>query len=314
MGIGGLGLGVLLLGAYVLFGSVSRFFDPEKWFATHHAVRLLTSWNVIWRFLLYMAASLAITGVAILFFSFSWPGWARTMNESEIRLTKNLAAGVAAAGMLLFPVVGFFYLFTLPIVSLSAAVYWLGVAAIAVLFIVFIFVYRVFLSPRPRFGAVPFLLFLAVFLLMIVGDQITLVNATREHTAELVADAEEREAEIDMEREAARAAVVAPDVVRGEEVFKTVCMTCHRMDERLVGPPLGTVLPKYADDMDRLVAFVQKPSKVNPDYPPMPAPGLPLFDVKSVAAYLLGRISAEPEPAPSGAPGEANEDREDEGH
>jgi hypothetical protein len=29
---------------------------------------------------------------------------------------------------------------------------------------------------------------------------------------------------------------------------------------------------------------------MNPDYPPMPAPGLPLADVKSVAAYLLGQV------------------------
>jgi cytochrome c551/c552 len=69
-------------------------------------------------------------------------------------------------------------------------------------------------------------------------------------------------------------------------------MTCHRLDERLVGPPLRTVLPKYVGKPDVLVAFIRKPSKVNPDYPPMPAPGLSLADAKSVAAYLLQEMAS----------------------
>ncbi|UCH84958.1 MAG: c-type cytochrome [Candidatus Latescibacterota bacterium] len=288
MGTGGMGLGLLLLGCYVMFGSVSRFWDPEKWFAVHHAARMLASWNLIWRFLCYMAASLAITGGAILFFSFSWPGKVSEMSDADIRLTKNLGAGVAIAGITGLPVLGFLYLFTLPIVSRSGEIYWLGVALLAVLFVLFAIVYRTIFSPRPRFGATAFVLFVVVFLMMIVGDQLTLVSATKEHIAGLVIESEEREAEIDLEREAMRAAAITPDVVRGQEVFNSVCMTCHQMDERLVGPPLNTVLPKYAGDMEALVSFIQKPSKVDPDYPPMPAPGIPLVDIKSVAAYLLG--------------------------
>jgi cytochrome c551/c552 len=125
---------------------------------------------------------------------------------------------------------------------------------------------------------------------MIVIDQMALVNATKEHIAGFVTEAEEREAETALEREALRSVSFVADPARGEEVFRTVCMTCHRMNERLVGPPLRTVLPKYLGKMDDLVAFVQKPSKVNPDYPPMSVPGLPLGDVKSVAAYLVGEI------------------------
>ena len=48
------------------------------------------------------------------------------------------------------------------------------------------------------------------------------------------------------------------------------------------------MLPKYAGDSAKLVAFIKKPDKIDPEYPPMPSPGLPLGDVKSVAAYLLG--------------------------
>ena len=53
------------------------------------------------------------------------------------------------------------------------------------------------------------------------------------------------------------------------------------------------MLPQYAGNIDELVSFILSPSKKNPDYPPMPAPGLPLADVKSVATYLLGEVAEE---------------------
>lgn len=290
IGFGGAGLVALLAGTYVLLGGVTRFFDPEKWFLHHHAVRTLASWNVIWRYLMFVAASLATTGGAILFFFFRWPGSAKERGCGEERFIKNLGAGATLAGSVLFPVFGFFYLFTLPIVSLSRGLYGLGVAALVVLCVVSIYAYRAILSPVPRFGVRAFALFLALFALMIAGDQIALVNATREHIAGLVAEAEARETDIKIAREAGMEKAAVADPVRGAEVFKTVCSTCHRFDEKLVGPPLRAVLPKYAGRMEVLVSFIRKPSKADPEYPPMPAPGIPLADVKSVAAYLMGQL------------------------
>jgi cytochrome c len=292
IGLGAAGLLVLLLGTYVLLGSITRFFDPEKWPFHHHAVRTLTSWNVIWRYMVFLSASVSITGGAVLFFFFRWPGGAKEWGAGEARFVKNLGAGAIIAGAALFPVFGFFYLFTLPIVSLSRELYGLGVASLGVLFAASVYAYRAILSPAPRFGARAFALFLVLFSLMIVGDQVSLVNATREHIAGLAAEAEEREAEIALIRETAREKAALVDPVRGGEVYKAVCETCHRMDERLVGPPLGAVLPKYAGRLEDLAAFIQKPSKVDPEYPPMPAPGLPRADVRSVAAYLLGQLES----------------------
>ena len=292
LGLGGAGLGALVLGTYIVFGSVTRFFDPERWFLHHHAVRTLTSWPIIWRYLLFLSLSLATTGGAMLFFFFRWPGSAVRRDDAEARFAKNVGAGVMMAGCVLFPVFGFLYLLTVPVVALSGAMFWIALGALAVLFVEFVYAYRAALAPRPRFGVRAFVLFLVVFALVIVNDQLALVNATKEHIAGLVAEAEEREAETTLKRDALRTASIAVDPVRGEEVFKTVCMTCHRMDEKLVGPPLATVLPKYAGRADALAAFIQKPSKVNPDYPPMPAPGLSLGDTKSVAAYLLGQTQS----------------------
>jgi mono/diheme cytochrome c family protein len=78
--------------------------------------------------------------------------------------------------------------------------------------------------------------------------------------------------------------------VAGEEVFKAVCMQCHRFDSRLVGPPLETVLPQYKPDVASLEAFLANPTKKNPDYPPMPNPGLNKSQINGVAAYVLEEL------------------------
>lgn len=291
IGVGGAGLACLLVGTYVLYGSVSRFFDPERWFLHYHAVRTLTAWSLIWRYLVFVAASLAMSGAAILFFFFRWPRDEARIEGAEARFVKNLGAGMAIAGSVFFPVFGFFYLVTLSVVAVSGTLYVLLGTAVALFFVIFVYAYRTLLSHAPRFGARVFVLCLVVFTLMIVGDQTALVNATREHTAGLALEAEQRGAEIDAKREAASGGAAVANPVQGEKVFKTVCSTCHRMSERLVGPALQAVLPKYAGNPDALVAFVRKPSKMNADYPPMPVLGLSLGDIKSVAAYLLAQAA-----------------------
>ena len=299
VGLGGLGLMVLLVGSYILIGAITRFNDPERWHLQQDALRLMLSFNIIWRYALFLLSGLAFTGCGMLFFFFSWPDRKPIEDAKYATFLKNFSAGVALGTTLLIPVMLFFYVVTTPLVAISDTLYGVAVAMVAVLFLVFAFLYGTIIGSKPRFGSVVFILFLVVFTLTGVTDQLTLVNATQEHSAALVAKAEERRAEIELEREAQRESATRVDPVRGQEVFETICMTCHRMDERLVGPPLNDVLPNYAGNMDGLVSFIQSPSKKNPDYPPMPAPGLPLSDVKSVAAYLLGESGDAPVPEPT---------------
>lgn len=299
MALGGGGLAMLTLGSYIVVGCITRFQDPERWHLQHEVVRQLTSFNIIWRFALLIMTGMATTGCAVLFFFFAWAGRRPINDEAYARFLKNFAAGLSIVALFLIPVMLFFYVVTTPNLALSGGVFGLACLVTAVLFIVFVLLYTNLVGTKVRWGASPFVLFLVVFLLLSVGDQLTLVNATKEHTAMLISEWEEAEAMRALEREAKKE--VKADPARGKEVFETICMTCHRMDERLVGPPLNTVLPKYAD-ADALVKFVSNPVKVNPDYPPMPNPGLSLSDVKSVAAYLKGEAveGGDESPTPPG--------------
>jgi cytochrome c551/c552 len=107
-----------------------------------------------------------------------------------------------------------------------------------------------------------------------------MANANREHARTIEQAAEKAAMEREVELEQAMAAASGKNL--GEETFTKVCMQCHRFEEKLVGPPLKTVLGKY--DAESLKAFILSPTKKDPAYPPMPNPGLTPSQAAAVAA------------------------------
>lgn len=101
---------------------------------------------------------------------------------------------------------------------------------------------------------------------------------------------------------------------QGEEIFKSKCAACHKLEERYVGPPLGTVLS------NRTPAFVMN-MVLNPDemvkkHPevqamlaqyltPMPNQNLTEEDARAVLEYLRDHQEEE---------GEGEEEEESEDH
>jgi cytochrome c551/c552 len=77
----------------------------------------------------------------------------------------------------------------------------------------------------------------------------------------------------------------------GKAVFQRLCTACHRFEERLVGPPLQSVLPKYRGNVEELKAFIRNPSKQDPAYPAMPKLPLREAEIDAVARYLLERAT-----------------------
>ena len=291
----GMGVGaakMMFLGTYVVVACITRFNDPERWHLMYNPIRQLISFNIIWKHMYFVHAGVALTGAALLYFFVDWSGSKPKMDEGYARFTRRLGASIAMAMLTALPVLGFFYMVTTPHMAKSGATFNVAAAQMGLLFVIFLFLLAA-LKGRQKLGQPIFIMFLAFIVLTAFTDQNSLVNATKEHTAKLITESEEREALLALEREAERADAMVVDVVKGEEIYNSVCITCHRMDEKLVGPPLNQVLAKYAGNMDGLVEFIQAPSKIDPAYPPMPAPGLSLADTRSVAAFLLGEEPAE---------------------
>ncbi len=289
MGLGTAGLALLVGSYFLLLSSIVRLQDPEKWYRLKNAAILLLNWNVIWKYLMFLHLGLGLTGAAILFFVLRWRGADAVKDEEYAAFARRFGAGLGLAFCFAIPVFNLFYVFTSPDVAFDSIVYLLGVAVTLVtMFIAYSFV-SVLRSSQPRHGATVFTLFIVVFVLSSTFDVRSMANANREH-ARLVEKKAENER---LEREAIIEATMAAQSGRnlGEETFNTVCMQCHRMNERLVGPPLATVLPKYAGNPDNLQNFILNPVRMNQEYPPMPSPGLSPAKAKAVAEYLLGQIA-----------------------
>lgn len=77
---------------------------------------------------------------------------------------------------------------------------------------------------------------------------------------------------------------------KGEHVFQSICMGCHRFDTRVVGPPFNEVVPRYQGDVEKLKAFIRNPVKKNPGYPSMPKLGLKEEEIDAVARYLMTHV------------------------
>jgi cytochrome c len=83
------------------------------------------------------------------------------------------------------------------------------------------------------------------------------------------------------------AADVDPEFAKGEKVFKTVCIVCHALENRLVGPPIREIAEVYKGNPDGIAAWAKAPGKKRPDYPPMIAVPLPDADLRAAGVYML---------------------------
>jgi cytochrome c551/c552 len=290
LGMGSLGVVLLLAAYFILMAILCRLQDPEKWFRATNLGIMLLNWNSIWKFLFFLHASFALTGCAILFFFFKWPGTRVKPggDDGYVGLVRNYGAGMAFAFSLALPVYYTFYIFTTADVALDNAVYIMAVGVVFVVLVNTLLLFPNLKAKATRFGGASFVLFLVAYVLVIVVDQKTMVNANAEHRALAVFEAQRLEIERQAELEALAAGAHGAD--RGEEIFTGQCLACHRFDSKLVGPPLQEVLPKYKDDVATLKTYVKKPYRINPDYPPMPALGLSDADVDAVVQYLFDQL------------------------
>ena len=284
--VGAVGVLLLLVGYFVFIASIARFHDPEKWGFIKNPLHLLIGWNAIGNYLAFLTSSFAITGIGIIFFFFSWGDKLKEAANDYVDYVRKFGLIIGIVFTLLTPLLVLFQLINLPDVAFSNMIVIVSIVLMILLAIVTNLLARMLQASETKFGTHTFVLFILVFLVMILNSSIARENALQEHTRFLALESAARLAKIIPEREVAEGGGIA-DYARGESVYKRVCSTCHRFDQKVVGPPYVTVLPKYEDDIHQLIAFIANPSKMNSDYPPMPNQGLKITEVEAVAGYLL---------------------------
>ncbi len=293
--------GTLLILAYCFhFINLSALLVyPEKWpFLKALLPYPLFSITPLLHFGAFIHLSLLTTGAAILFIYYRWPERKLPEQTPHYFLLKYHGLGLLLAGALPLPIILFIDLGTLPNFALSLPVF---VTTGLIVLVTVLLLGAAAILIKHRRGQAPFtiaaslLLALLLFGLVIGKDHALHANASLETNALLHYEAQKVRREIVNQRQEIYAKNMVIDPAVGEQIFTERCTACHSFEKQILGPPFNTVLPKYFGKADTLEAFLKRPSKVDPNYPSMPNPGLTTIQVKSTVKYLMKRMGQDTE-------------------
>jgi len=267
----------LAVSLWLLFTATTVILNPSLW--KTNTIFVLFSWRIIIYFLQFLALSTALTGAVILFGYFYWEGGVEKINEELAVLLKKNGLHFSFWGALALPLFIAVSLFSLNPEFLSGRIFAFSVIALVLLLIAYNLIYGIVKENNLKLsGAVFFTILFAVFSL-IIKDQSAVSNATEQQVVILDSQFQKYLAGLTGDRGAAE--------VSGKEIFDVRCSSCHKFDQKLVGPAYKDVLPKYEGKIDQLTGFILNPTKINPQFPPMPNPGLKPNEAKAVAGYIL---------------------------
>jgi cytochrome c len=284
--VGALGVLLLLTGYFVFIASIARFHDPEKWGFIKNPIHLFIGWNAIGSYLAFLASSFAITGIGIVFFFFSWSKKVKDPDSEYAVYVKKFGLSIGLIFTLLIPLFIVFDLINLPDIAYSYLLLAMSIALLIMLALVTNLLSKMLQRLQTRLATPAFVLSIFSLFVMILNSGIARENSLKEHNKFLALESQAMLAKIIPEREVEAGGGIT-DYAKGENVYKRICSSCHRFDQKIVGPPYITVLPKYENDIQKLIEFVSHPQKVNPDYPTMPNLGLKITEIEAVAGYLI---------------------------
>jgi len=275
------GLIILFLALWIFSIGISSAMFGSQWQPSGFLSALFNP-VVLIRLLLLVVVSFVLAGAAVLFgfFYMNSDKYESTGEYGEFVKSKILRVIFIFA--VLLPVFLLVNMLIVPGQLLSGSMFVYSIFGLILLFLVYHFLYMIFIKFSSKFTAMLFFALLFLVLTVIINDQFVIRNSTKVDSIKLADKYDKMLAELEGKG--------GPVKLNGEEIYKTHCTACHRLDSKLVGPPHDQVVPKYFGKEKQLIAFIRNPVKVNPDYPPMPNPGLKPNEAKAVAEYLLKRV------------------------
>ena len=276
-------------------GSVFIFIGIWFYVAAITSATSFTTWNfpgiitslaapkVLLNLLIFIAFSFTLTNGFILFIHLYWN---KTKIAEDVLYSKFVKDTASKAGLrvsVILPILITINLFSFPETNLSGAIFVYTVVSISLIFLAYHFFYMIQYKNDYRFGSLIFFVLIFASVAFIIKDQKAMTNATKNHSLMLSTKYDEILAELKGEGTVA--------LLSGKEIYDVRCASCHKFDQKLVGPPHKDVLPKYTGKEAQLIAFIRNPVKVDPAYPPMPNPGLKPQEAEAVAKYLLDEFA-----------------------
>ena len=280
--------------------NINLMMFPEKWGIIRGFLSALTLPNVFPRYFHFICASLAITGLFIFWYNkrknYPFEEIYHSLTRYDIKkIGYSIALGASIAQFLFGPLL----FLTLPSKGIGWNLIILILTGAAIAIPAMWWIWKALSGPEKNidknFGKIIVAMSITIFF-MGSGRQIYRSNALEPHQKMVAAATKDFERRAQEARDELKEQKVTPVVVntpetqirRGKESYDSNCAVCHKMNERLVGPPIMEVIGLYKDDETKLKKWIREPYKKRPEYSAMSAfPHLPEEELNSLTMYLL---------------------------
>ena len=256
---------------FVFLANVNLMLFPSEWEKVKGFFSALKVGNVFPRYLHFLFASVALTGLAGAGWFWRQPvvdhlGHDFTRNELR-RIFYRIAAWATGLQFIAGPLL----LFTLPCVGLTPLLYKIILPSAALGLILFLVLLKKVRGEETglRTGYVRLCVFFSIVVLGMGSGR----HAYREASLATHQQQVRERTEIYVKTLAAWNAANPPEdeaEQTPEQLFAT-CAACHAPDSKLVGPPLREIAKIYAGNPDGIVTWAMGPGKKRPDFPQMPS-------------------------------------------
>lgn len=279
---------------FIFLANVNLMLFPDAWEKVRGFFSSLRIGNVLPRYLHFLAASVAMTGLFVAGWfgrethhESSTPGFAR---RDLILFGYRVAAFATMAQFGFGPLL----LFTLPAVGVTTSLYIVIVSGALIGLLALLLLLREMRRTDLRLGG-RYVLICSLFSITVLGmgsgRHLYREAALAGHKAEIKECTERYAAALD-EFNKTQANAPAASEQTGEQLFMN-CAACHAPSMKLVGPPLTEIAKIYAGNPDGIVAWATAPGKKRPDLPQMPPMAhLGASNLHKIAEFMLEKGAA----------------------
>ena len=277
--------------------NINLMLFPEKWAAVQGFISALVLPNVFPRYLHFILASLAVTGLFIFWYfgrnSYKFDSKFKVISQYSVRRgAYTLTFVVSMIQFLIGPIV----LLTLPSKGVGWNLVFVILTGAVFALPAMYWMFKAITGKEDQMDK-SFLKVVAFFSLtvifMVSGRHIYRSNALGPHQRMMAA---KTKIFLKASKEARQAAKVdylsqeKDNQTKGEMLFAKNCSVCHHLDNRLVGPPITEMISIYRDNTKELIDWIKKPGRKRMDGPPMPVPvNLTDEDRKDLARFILSK-------------------------